>query len=99
MLGISMAAVAEGLSLGQRLGIDAKTLSRIFNTSSARCWSSDVYNPCPVRHTTARFAVGLEALCQQDSWAALLPSPAPVLLPCTVSALSAAEKMPHGVGS
>ena len=74
VLGISMAAVAEGLSLGQRLGIDAKTLSRIFNTSSARCWSSDVYNPCPVRHTTARFAVGLEALCQQDSWAALLPS-------------------------
>ena len=73
MLGASMAAVAEGLSLGQQLGIDAKTLSRIFNTSSARCWSSDVYNPCPVRHMFASFAVALKALCQQDSQAVLLP--------------------------
>ena len=52
MLGVSMAAVAEGLSLGQQLGIDAKTLSCIFNASSGRCWSSEVYNPCPVRHCT-----------------------------------------------
>lgn len=48
VLGISMAAVAEGLALGQALGLDPKLLSDVFNNSSARCWSSDTYNPCPV---------------------------------------------------
>ena len=43
-----MAAVAEGLALGSKLGLDPKLLSDIFNSSSARCWSSDSYNPCPV---------------------------------------------------
>jgi len=38
-LAISMAGVSEALALGQRLGIDAHTLSNIFNSSSARCWS------------------------------------------------------------
>lgn len=46
-LAIQMAAVSEGLALGQALGIDPRTLSQVFNTSSARCWSSEVYNPCP----------------------------------------------------
>ena len=48
VLGVSMAAVAEGLALGDRLGLDPKLLSDIFNNSSARCWSSDSNNPCPV---------------------------------------------------
>ena len=47
--GISMAGVAEGLALGQRLGLDPARLTEIFNGSSARCWSSDTYNPVPVR--------------------------------------------------
>ena len=47
VLGIHMAAVAEGLALGKRLGLDPKVLSEVFNTSSARCWSSDSYNPVP----------------------------------------------------
>lgn len=47
VLGVSMAAVAEALALGNQLGLDPKLLSSIFNTSSARCWSSDSYNPCP----------------------------------------------------
>lgn len=38
-LAISMAGVSEALALGQQLGIDAHTLSNIFNSSSARCWS------------------------------------------------------------
>ena len=98
MLGVTMAAVAEGLSLGQQLGIDAKTLSRIFNTSSARCWSSDVYNPCPVRHMTA---VALQACGSRTSKLPRCPREtlAPVLLPCTVSPLSAVGKLPHGNGS
>jgi len=47
VLGISMVAVSEGMNLGLRLGMDAKKLAAIFNSSSARCWSSDSYNPVP----------------------------------------------------
>eukprot|EP01108_Squamamoeba_japonica_P006119 TRINITY_DN4923_c0_g1_i1.p1 TRINITY_DN4923_c0_g1~~TRINITY_DN4923_c0_g1_i1.p1 ORF type:complete len:321 (-),score=132.22 TRINITY_DN4923_c0_g1_i1:40-1002(-) len=47
VLGISMIGVSEAMNLGVQLGMDAKTLAGIFNTSSARCWSSDTYNPVP----------------------------------------------------
>ena len=35
------------MNLGMRLGLDPKLLAGIFNTSTARCWSSDSYNPVP----------------------------------------------------
>lgn len=35
------------LFLTYRLGMDAKTLMSIFNTSTGRCWSSEMYNPVP----------------------------------------------------
>ncbi|XP_007022921.2 PREDICTED: probable 3-hydroxyisobutyrate dehydrogenase, mitochondrial isoform X2 [Theobroma cacao] len=44
---VSMLGVSEALALGQSLGITASTLTKIFNCSSARCWSSDSYNPVP----------------------------------------------------
>ena len=47
VLGISMAGVCEAMKLGENLGIDTKVLAGIMNTSTARCWSSDTYNPCP----------------------------------------------------
>lgn len=47
VLGITMSAVSEALVLGEKLGMDPKVLSQIFNTSTARCWSSDSYNPYP----------------------------------------------------
>jgi 3-hydroxyisobutyrate dehydrogenase len=47
LLGISMIGVAEAMNLGTALGIDAKVLAGIINTSSGRCWSSDTYNPYP----------------------------------------------------
>ncbi|MCC8397169.1 3-hydroxyisobutyrate dehydrogenase [Paraburkholderia sp. MMS20-SJTR3] len=47
VLGISMAGVAEAMSLGEALGIDPKVLGAIINTSTGRCWSSDTYNPMP----------------------------------------------------
>ena len=47
LLAISMIGVAEAMNLGTSLGIDAKVLSDIINTSSGRCWSSDTYNPVP----------------------------------------------------
>jgi len=47
LLAISMVGVAEAMSLGVALGMDAKVLAGIINTSSGRCWSSDTYNPYP----------------------------------------------------
>lgn len=46
-MAVSMVAVSEALALGQKLGIAATTLTKIFNSSSARCWSSESYNPVP----------------------------------------------------
>jgi len=47
LLGISMIATAEAMNLGTRLGMDPKLLASILNSSSGRCWSSEVYNPHP----------------------------------------------------
>lgn len=43
----SMAAVSESLAVGKRLGVDAKVLTEVLNSGSARCWASEVYNPVP----------------------------------------------------
>lgn len=32
---------------GVRMGLDPKKLAGVMNTSTARCWSSDSYNPVP----------------------------------------------------
>ena len=47
LLAISMIGVAEAMNLGTALGMDAKVLASVINTSSGRCWSSDTYNPFP----------------------------------------------------
>ena len=47
LLGISMVGVAEAMRLGMALGMEAKVLASIINTSTGRCWSSDTYNPVP----------------------------------------------------
>ncbi len=45
MLGISMIAVAEGFSLAEKLGLDAKKLFEISSNASASCWSLNVNPP------------------------------------------------------
>ncbi len=47
LLGISMLGVAEAMNLGVALGMEARVLAGVINTSSGRCWSSDTYNPYP----------------------------------------------------
>ncbi|CAH1773443.1 unnamed protein product [Owenia fusiformis] len=47
LLGISMIGTAEAFNLGIKLGIEPKKLAEIINMSSGRCWSSELYNPCP----------------------------------------------------
>jgi len=46
-LAISMIGTSEALALGQKLGMDPAKLTEVMNSSTARCWSSDSYNPCP----------------------------------------------------
>ena len=46
-LGLHMIAVSEGISLGEKLGMDPKILSDILSVSTGRCWSVDSYNPRP----------------------------------------------------
>ena len=58
-----MAAVAEAMALGISLGLDPKTLAGIFNTSSARCWSSDSYNPVPVDTLLQLSSTGMPVMC------------------------------------
>ena len=45
LLAISNIATAEAMNLGQRWGLDPKTLAQLINGSSGRCWSSEVNNP------------------------------------------------------
>ncbi|OLY83812.1 3-hydroxyisobutyrate dehydrogenase, mitochondrial [Smittium mucronatum] len=47
LLGSAMIATAEAMALGTKLGVDPKLLSTVINSSSGRCWSSEVSNPCP----------------------------------------------------
>jgi 3-hydroxyisobutyrate dehydrogenase len=46
-LAISMIGTCEAMNLGTRLGMDPARLAAVMNTSTARCWSSDSYNPVP----------------------------------------------------
>lgn len=45
LLGISQVGVAEALLLGASLGADPIKLSEVINSSSGRCWASEVNNP------------------------------------------------------
>lgn len=47
LLAITMIGTAETMNLGMRLGLEPKLLASILNTSSGRCWSSELYNPVP----------------------------------------------------
>ncbi|OCR25748.1 3-hydroxyisobutyrate dehydrogenase [Pseudomonas syringae] len=58
LLGISMIGVSEAMALGNALGIDTGILANIINSSTGRCWSSEVYNPWPGIVETAPAARG-----------------------------------------
>lgn len=46
-LAISMIGTSEAMSLGIKLGMDPSKLAQVMNTSTAKCWSSELYNPVP----------------------------------------------------
>jgi 3-hydroxyisobutyrate dehydrogenase len=47
ILGISMIAVSEAFTLGEKLGLDAQTFFNISSTASGQCWSMTSYCPVP----------------------------------------------------
>ena len=47
MLSVQMVGVCEALSLGQKMGLDGKTLSAIMKSSSGGNWVLEKYNPLP----------------------------------------------------
>ncbi|TFK54810.1 hypothetical protein OE88DRAFT_1805234 [Heliocybe sulcata] len=47
ILGVQQIAVAEGMLLGQKLGLDPAVLAAVINSSTGACWSSSVNNPVP----------------------------------------------------
>lgn len=53
MLGIQMASVAEGFSLAERVGLDAKTLYEVATMSSGNCFALTTFCPVPDLVATA----------------------------------------------
>ena len=47
ILGVQQIVVAEGMLLGQKLGLDPQVLASVVNSSTGACWSSSVNNPVP----------------------------------------------------
>jgi len=47
LLAIGMIGTSEAMNLGKKLGMDPKLLASIINTSSGRCWASEINNPAP----------------------------------------------------
>lgn len=47
LLAICMIGTAETMNLGMKMGLDPKLLASIINSSSGKCWASEMYNPVP----------------------------------------------------
>lgn len=47
LLGISMLGTCEAMLLGTSHGLSPQILAHILNTSTGRCWSSEINNPAP----------------------------------------------------
>ena len=45
VLGVQQVVVAEAMLLGQRFGLDPKVLASVINSSTGKCWASEVNNP------------------------------------------------------
>ncbi|KAF3385195.1 hypothetical protein F1880_003074 [Penicillium rolfsii] len=60
MLAINNIATAEAMNLGIRWGLDPKNLTDMINSSTGRCWPSEVNNPVPGVIETAPASRGYE---------------------------------------
>ncbi|KAJ5894827.1 hypothetical protein N7495_006518 [Penicillium taxi] len=60
MLAINNIATAEAMNLGMRLGLKPTALAELINSSTGRCWPSEVNNPVPGVVETAPASRGYE---------------------------------------
>ncbi|KAJ5811329.1 hypothetical protein N7474_007630 [Penicillium riverlandense] len=60
ILAINNIATAEAMNLGVRWGLDPKSLAEMINSSTGRCWPSEVNNPVPGVVDTAPASRGYE---------------------------------------
>lgn len=60
LLALNNIATAEAMSMGIRWGLDAKALAGMINTSTGKCWPSEVNNPVPGVVETAPASRGYE---------------------------------------
>ncbi|VVC28291.1 Hypothetical protein CINCED_3A001249 [Cinara cedri] len=47
ILGMTMVAVAEAMNVAVKSGMEPNILASVINTSSGRCWASEINNPVP----------------------------------------------------
>ncbi|GKY96857.1 hypothetical protein MPSEU_000644800 [Mayamaea pseudoterrestris] len=64
-LAAQMIGICEAMSLGEALHVDPVVLADVMNTSTAKCWSSDVCNPHPAVAMKKR-ASGVESPAAND---------------------------------
>uniref|UniRef100_A0A060TEJ0 3-hydroxyisobutyrate dehydrogenase n=1 Tax=Blastobotrys adeninivorans TaxID=409370 RepID=A0A060TEJ0_BLAAD len=60
LLALNNIATAEAFQLAKNLGLDMKMFSDLINTSTGRCWSSEVNTPCPGVNPDAPSSRGYE---------------------------------------
>ena len=60
ILAINNIATAEAMNMGIRLGLEPKSLAQMINSSTGRCWPSEVNNPVPGVIETAPASRGYE---------------------------------------
>ncbi|KAJ5918684.1 hypothetical protein N7454_009828 [Penicillium verhagenii] len=60
ILAINNIATAEAMNLGVRWGLDPKALAEMINSSTGRCWPSEVNNPVPGVVATAPASRGYQ---------------------------------------
>ena len=47
LLGVNNIATCEAMNMGTKWGLDPKKLAELINTSTGKCWPSEVNNPVP----------------------------------------------------
>lgn len=60
-LASQMIGICEATNLGEQLGVDPNILASVMNTSTAKCWSSQVNNPHPAVAAAAANEAGTSA--------------------------------------
>lgn len=62
LLAYTNIAVAEAMNLGLKLGLDGEVIKNVVNSSSGRCWASEVNNPLDRERTAYECGFAVELM-------------------------------------